>query len=104
MKFSMIASWSANAVWVAGERLITFTLKPFALASSAARSKKSVAVLNTPVMSGGVQPITISSSERPPPSPPPPLSSSPQAATGRAHSARAPASASRRLTITLLLL
>jgi hypothetical protein len=45
---------------------MTLTLKPFALASSAAASKNSVAVLNTPVMSGGVHPMTISCSTRAP--------------------------------------
>src|SRR3970040_707274 len=54
----MIATWSANATWVAGDRLMTSTAIPCFLASAAAFSKKSVAVLNTPVMSGGVQPIT----------------------------------------------
>src|SRR3972149_5644103 len=57
MKSSMMATWSAKATWVAGEREMTSTAKPFLLASAADFSKKSVAVLNTPVMSGGVQPI-----------------------------------------------
>ncbi len=60
MKSSTIATWSANATCVAGERLRIFTLNPFLFASAAPFSKKSVAVLKTPVMSGGVQPITIS--------------------------------------------
>ncbi len=38
--------------------------KPCAFPSAAEASKKSVAVLNTPVMSGGVHPITIGSCQR----------------------------------------
>jgi hypothetical protein len=86
-KSSMIATWSAKAVWVAGERLSTLTLNPAALASLAAFSKNSVAVLNTPVMSGGVQPITISCCQRPP-SPPPPSPPRPHAPTSSAITAR----------------
>src|SRR3990170_6767784 len=60
----MMATWSAKETWVAGDWEITSMLKPWALPSCADFSKKSVAVLNTPVMSGGVQPITIFSSQR----------------------------------------
>src|SRR5215217_4359313 len=87
-KSSMIATWSAKAVWVAGERLSTLTLNPAAVASLADFSKNSVAVLNTPVMSGGVQPITISSCQRPPPWPVPPSPPRPHAPTSSVMTAR----------------
>src|SRR5215211_7195437 len=87
-KSSMMATWSAKAVWVAGERLSTLTLNPAALASLAAFSKNSVAVLNTPVISGGVQPITISSCQRPPPWPVPPSPPRPHAPTSSVMTAR----------------
>jgi hypothetical protein len=54
----MIATWSAKLVWVVTAWEISSTSKPFLLASSAEAWKKSVAVLKTPVMSGGVQPMT----------------------------------------------
>ena len=60
----MIATWSANAVWLAGDWVMTWILNPWLLPSLAAVSKKFVAVLNTPVMSGGVQPITMGRSQR----------------------------------------
>src|SRR3972149_2542787 len=60
----MIATWSAKAICVAGDCEMTSTSNPLALASSAASSKKSVAVWNTPVMSGGVQPMTMGSDQR----------------------------------------
>src|SRR5688500_1556326 len=89
----MIASWSAKAVCVAGDRLITWTSKPAWFASLAPLSKKLVAVLKTPVMSGGVQPITISCSKRSPPS----SSSPPHDAATKTAASVAAKRASRRL-------
>ena len=48
---------------------MTWILKPCLFPSLAAASKKLVAVLNTPVMSGGVQPMTMGFCHRSPANP-----------------------------------
>jgi hypothetical protein len=100
MKSSMIDTWSAASVCRAGERVSTFTRNPAALASAADFSKNSVAVLNTPVMSGGVQPIRISCSHRA--SPPSPESRLQPAVTARTTAASAAAARLVRATSHLL--
>src|SRR5665647_694307 len=94
-KSSMMATWSANEVCVAGDLVSIVTSIPSAPASAAASSKKSVAVLNTPVTSGGVHPMTIPSSVSPPPSP----GASPSGSLVPLQAASASARASRGATL-----
>ena len=54
-----MAIWLANSMCEAGERVMISTGMPFSVACRADASKKSVAVLKTPVISGGVQPMVI---------------------------------------------